>query len=290
MKPIRLFSALMVLSACILVSPTSNAADIKETARATAQKYQKAVVTVRLVAKIKVSMMGQNQDQEQKIEATGTVIDPSGLTVTDATSIDPSSMAKSVLGVLGGMGLKLDSEIKETAILLEDGTEVEADVVLKDTELGLVFVRPRDASRKFDAVTLKTRNVQPQLLDSVFVVGRLGKNANRAAALSFDTIRAIVKGPRSFFVCDKETQSNLGCIAFSADGEPLGVYVMKPKPQAAGEEGGSAAGLAALTRMGEMKDALMPIIRPVNDVMEIAEQAKKAKIPEKRTGAQEKPE
>jgi hypothetical protein len=288
MKPLRLFLGVMMFSACVMASSTANAADIKDTARATALQSQKAVVTVRLVAKIKISMMGQNQDQESKIEVIGTVIDPSGLTVADASSIDPSSAVKSMLGMMGGMGLKLDSEVKETVILLEDGTEVVSDVVLKDSDLGLAFIRPREASRKFDAVTLKTRSTQPQLLDSIFVVGRLGKNGNRALTLSFDSIRAVAKGPRSFFVGEKESQVYLGCIAYSSEGEPVGVYVMKQSQPAAGGETGGAPGLGMLARMGEMKDALMPIIRPISDVMEVAEQAKKAKTPEKQNSGQEK--
>ncbi|MGD0091670.1 MAG: serine protease [Planctomycetota bacterium] len=275
MKPLRLSLALLVLSGCLIVPSAAKAADISETARATAVQAQKAVVTIRLVVKIKMSMMGQSQDHEQKVEATGTVIDPAGLTVADASTVDPTSMMKSMFGG----AYKVDSEIKETLILLEDGTEVEADVVLNDTDLGLAFIRPRDAARKFDAVTLKPRPTPPQLLDNIFVVGRLGKNGNRAAALSLDTIQALVKGPRPFYVADKT--SHPGCVVYSADGEPLGVQVMKQRPRAVGDDGGGM-GLGMMTRMGDMRDAIIPIIRPVNDVIEIAAQAKEAKVPAKK--------
>jgi hypothetical protein len=289
MKPLGFIPAAVILGIYILASSTVDAADIKDTARAKAIQTQGAVVTIRLVAKIKISMMGQNQDQESKIEAIGTVIDPDGLTVTDVSSIDPSSTVQSMLGILGGAGLKMDSEIKEAAILLEDGTEVAADVVLKDSDLGLAFIRPRDASHKFDAVTLKNRNVQPQLLDSLFTIGRLGKNSNRALTLTVDSIRAISKGPRTFFVGEKETQAFLGCIAYSSEGEPVGVYVLKQKQSTPGEEGSGNQALAVLSRMGAVKDALLPIIRPVNDVIEVAAQAKRIKTPEKEGKAQEKP-
>jgi hypothetical protein len=290
MKSFRLHLGWTIFSACVIASSTAGAADMKDTARAKALQSQKAVVAIRLVAKVKIAVMGQNQDQESKIETIGTVIDPSGLTVTDASSIDPSSAVKSMLGIMGGMGLKLDSEVKETSILLDDGTEIPSDVVLKDSDLGLAFIRPRDSSRKFDAVTLKPSSEQPQLLDSLFVIGRLGRNGNRALTLSFDTIRAIAKGPRTFFVGEKETQAYLGCVAYSSDGVPVGVYVLKQKQAAAGEESGGGPGLGMLARMGEMKDALMPVIRPVSDVIEVAEQAKKAKLPEKQESAQEKPQ
>jgi hypothetical protein len=288
MKPLRSISAVMIVGICALASSTTYAADAKDTARAKALQTQKAVVTIRLVSKMKISLMGQNQDQESKIEVVGTVIDPDGLTVTDLSSLDPTYMLQSIVGLLGGAGMKLDSEVKETAILLEDGTEVAAEVVLKDSDLGLAFIRPLDASHKFDAVTLKNRSVQPQLLDSIFTVGRLGKYSNRALTLTFDSIRAISKGPRSFYVGEKETQAFLGCIAYSSEGEPVGVYVMKQKQSGSDVEGGSGAqALSLLANLGAAKDALLPIIRPINDVIEVAQQAKKVKTPEKQGSAQE---
>lgn len=289
MKIFRLIPAVAIFGICILASLTADAADIKDTARAKALQIQKAVVTIRLVAKIKISMMGKSQDQETKVEAIGTIIDPDGLTVTDASSINPTSMVQSMLGVLGGTGLKLDSEVKETAILLEDGTEVEADVVLKDSDLGLAFIRPRDTSHKFDAVTLKNYSAQPQLLDSLFTVGRLGKNSNRALTLTVDSIRAISKGPRTFFVGEKTNQDNLGCIAFSSEGEPVGVYVIKQRQASTDEASSGGQAMSVMPQMDAIKDALLQIIRPINDVIEVAEQAKRVKTPEEQGNAQEKP-
>jgi hypothetical protein len=256
--------SLLALVLCLTTLCIVEASDIKETARATALKLQKTTVTLRLVVKIKVNAGGQSRDQEQKIEVAGTVIDPSGLTVVDASSIDPSTRANR-------MGMKVEIDIKETMILLEDGTEIESDVVLKDTDLGLAFVRPRDTSKQFEAITLKQRDTAPQILDEIFTLGRLGKIGNRTATIAIDSIKAIVKGPRSFYVTDRG--SNFGCIAFSANAEPLGVYVIK----LSAEEGGGGAGGGAIG-----------IIRPVNDLIEIAELAKKAKVPSKEAPAETK--
>jgi hypothetical protein len=41
--------------------------------------------------------------------------------------------------------------------------------------------------------------------------------------------------------------------------------------------------------MDAIKDALLQIIRPINDVIEVAEQAKRVKTPEEQGNAQEKP-
>jgi hypothetical protein len=287
MKALRVLQCLgvaaLLLGPSVAWSAAASAADVAETARAVAAKYRKAVVTVRLVVKMKIEVRGQNMDQEQKLEATGIVVDPGGLTVADASTLDPASLVKTMLGAMGGRNIKIDSEIKEALLLLDDGLEVEADVVLTDADLGLAFVRPREEGRTFDAVPLAPRPATAQLLDPVIALGRLGKLGNREATLSVDAIRAVVKGPRLYYV--PETKNETGYVAFAADGGVLGVYVMKQKPQGAEGEAGGMSSISMLANPYEMQNTLMSVIRPVNDVIEIAAQAKQVKLPQRATPA-----
>jgi len=167
----------------------ARADDLKSTARSIAQKTQKAIVTARLVVKIST---GENE-VEQKIEIAGTMIDASGLTVVSATQVDPTAAVQRMGGGRrggrgggggggGGEQMRIDTEITETTLVLDDGTELESDVVLKDADLDLAFIRPRDAKgAKLDYVDLKAKDgAAAQVLDDVFVVGRLGRVANRA--------------------------------------------------------------------------------------------------------------
>ncbi|MCY3024144.1 MAG: serine protease, partial [Planctomycetota bacterium] len=204
------------LALAVVYAASAQAADFKETARKVAESASKSVVTVRVVCSLKLTIQGQNMDQEQKNEVPGTVIDPSGLTVVSATMLDPSAALKRMLA-----GVKLDASIKDTTLILADGTEVPAEVVMKDTDLDMAFVRPKDTTKTFDAVTLKPRSAQPRILDDVFVVGRMGKEGNRTHTVELGTIRAQVKGPRSFYLCSGEVSENPGCIVYTADGEPL---------------------------------------------------------------------
>jgi hypothetical protein len=282
MKPLRVVSAMVTLGICVLTSLAANAADIKDIARAKMPQAQKAVVTIRMVVKEEIMDIGEAG--ESTIETIGTVIDPDGLTVTDLSSIDPSFLAQ-LINVFDEPEMRIESKIKEVAIILEDGMVIAADVVLKDSDLGLAFIRPREASHKFDAVVLTNPGAQPQLLDSIFVIGRLSKFNNRASTLALDSIKAISKGPRSFYVGEKETLSFLGCIAYTSNGEPLGIYVMKPRQLTDGKEIGSAQDIGDLMAPDLMldliKNTFLPIIRPINDVIESAQRAKKAKLSEK---------
>ena len=132
----------------LLLAGLAQAADIRETARSVAEQSKGALVTVRVVMGIKFSIRGQSRDQERKIEANGTVIDASGLTVASAAALDPTIMMRATTRA------DIKSEFKETTLILDDGTEVDAEVILKDSDLDMIFIRPRQAEDSFEAVAL----------------------------------------------------------------------------------------------------------------------------------------
>ncbi len=258
-----------VLAATLLVGLTSPAAELRSTGRATAEKVRGAVVTIRIVLKLKIGFGGQAQDQEQKVEVAGVVIDASGLTVASAASIDPSGALRKMAGGQASR-MKVESEVKETTLLLEDGTEVEMDVVLKDTDLDLAFLKPREAGRHFTAVTMRPRTGTVPLLTPIFVVSRLGKLTSRALAVATGEIRASVRGPAPYYVTDAETAAFVGSVAYTADGVPLGVFVNRFSSSPDGRSSGMFDG--AFGRSGS--DVVLSVLRPVDKVLELAAQAR----------------
>jgi hypothetical protein len=242
------------LVACLL---TAAAPDLEATARSTAEQSGKAVVTVRLVLKLKVG----GQEHEQKMEVPGVVIDPSGLTVASASSIDPSGAIRRMVDSQR-QRVTLESEVKETVLLLEDGTELEAAVVLKDSDLDLAFIRPRVPGLKLPAVTVKPRSGTVPLLTRIFVLGRLGKLGNRALAVATGEVRACVRGPAPYYVTDGETSAFAGSLAYTADGVPLGLFVKRFATSVDSQAGGRGS------------DSVMMVLRPVDKVIELAAQAK----------------
>jgi Trypsin-like peptidase domain len=265
-----------VLAATLLVGLGSPAAELRSTGRATAEKVRGAVVTIRIVLKLKIGFGGQAQDQEQKVEVAGVVIDASGLTVASAASIDPSGALRKMAGGQASR-MKVESEVKETTLLLEDGTEVEMDVVLKDTDLDLAFLKPREAGRHFTAVTLRPRTGTVPLLTPIFVVSRLGKLTSRALAVATGEIRASVRGPAPYYVTDAETAAFVGSVAYTADGVPLGVFVNRFSSSPDGRSSGMFDG--AFGRSGS--DVVLSVLRPVDKVLELAAQARALPPPAK---------
>ncbi len=258
-----------LLASALLTAIPAPAADLRATGRATAEQVRRAVITIRIVLKLKIGFGGQAQDQEQKMEVAGVVIDPSGLTLASAASIDPSGALRKMAGGQSSR-MKVEAEVKETTLLLEDGTEVEADVVLKDTDLDLAFLKPREGGRRYSAVRLRPRRGTVPLLTPIFVVARLGKLTSRALAVATGEIRASVRGPAPYYVTDGETASFTGSVAYTADGVPLGVFVNRfsTSPEARG--GGMFDG--AFGRSGS--EAVLTVLRPVDKVLELAAQAR----------------
>jgi len=260
----------------VCFSPPAVAADLRATGRATAEHVRRAVITIRIVLKLKIGFGGQAQDQEQKVEAAGVVIDPSGLTLASAASIDPSAALRKLAGGQASR-MKVEAEVKETTLLLDDGTEVEADVVLKDSDLDLAFLKPRDRARRFSALTLRPRTGMVPLLTPIFVVARLGKLTSRALAVATGEIRASVRGPAPYYVTDGETASFTGSVAYTADGVPLGVFVNRFSASPDARGGGMFDGAFGRST----SEAVLTILRPVDKVIELAAQAREMQPPAK---------
>ncbi len=244
------------LVGALTVLMSSAAPDIESAARATAEQNGKAVVTVRLVLKLKTG----GQEHEQKVEAPGVVIDSTGLTVASASSIDPSGAFRRMLDGQR-QRMNIESEVKEPVILLEDGTELEAAVVLKDTDLDLAFIRPRDAGLKLPAVALKPRAGTVPVLTRIYVLGRLSKLGNRALSVATGEVRAHVRGPAPYYVADGESSAFVGSLAYTADGVPLGLFVKR-------------FATTIDTSGGRGSDSVMTVLRPVDKVLELAAQAR----------------
>ncbi len=120
--------------------------ELAEKGREIFKQNQRAIVTVQLVLKSKFSMRGMGgQSNESKRDVTGTVVDPSGLTILSLSGIEPGDMMQSFFGDAGDDDpkFKMETELGDVKILLEDGAELPAEVVLRDKDLDLAFIRPK---------------------------------------------------------------------------------------------------------------------------------------------------
>ncbi len=236
--------------------------ELAEKGREIFNKNQHAVVTVQEV--IKVSASGGGRANENKQDLTGTVLDATGLTVLALSACDPSEMYQRMMGEEYSRN-RVETEITDVKILLEDGTEVPAEIVLRDKDLDLAFIRPKAKPASPMAAVDLNKSGPAQLLDQVITLNRLNSAAGRAYAASVERISAVLQKPRTFYIPDSTmTSTTLGSPAFALDGKLVGVLVMR----SVNSKGGSAR---------NYRDNLTSIILPAEDIAKAAKQAPEAK-------------
>jgi hypothetical protein len=236
--------------------------ELAEKGRDIFKQNEHAVVTAQVV--LKVSYPGAAKSSESRQEITGTVIDPSGLTVLALSAVDPSEMYQRMMSEQGSQA-RLETEVTDLRILLADGTELPAEIVLRDKDLDLAYIRPKTKpASPMTAVDL-TKSAPAQLLDQVVTLNRLNSASGRAYAASVERISAVIQKPRTFYIPDSTmTATTLGSPAFALDGKIVGLFVVR----GLAAKGGS-------TR--NYRDSMTTIILPAEDVLKGAKQAPEAK-------------
>ncbi len=225
-------------------------------------KNQHTVVTVQVV--LKMSYSGTSKSSETRQEITGTVVDPSGLTVLALSAADPSEMYQRMMSEQASQ-YKLETEVTDLKMLLDDGTEVPAEIVLRDKDLDLAFIRPKTKPASPMAAVDLSKSAPAQLLDEVITLNRLNSAAGRAYAASVERITAVIQKPRTFYIPDSTmTATTLGSPAFALDGKVVGVVVMR----AVSAKGGGSR---------NYRDNMTSIILPAEDILKAAKQAPEAK-------------
>lgn len=220
---------LPVLLSFALLSAAFNAAigdEFAQKGREVFQKNQDAVITLQIVVKSKVSVGGVGQTNEARKEITGTVVDPSGLIVTSLSASDPGQVMQNLMDE--NKKFRLETELSDLKVLLEDGTELPSEVVHRDVDLDLAVIRTKTKpASPLPALNLAAAG-KADLLDEVLTINRLGKALGRPHAAAVERISAIVREPRLFYVpMGGMTTTALGSPAFTLDGKPLGIFVVR---------------------------------------------------------------
>lgn len=236
MKPHLLAALALALPAAVLAA----SGPLKEKALAVASAHKDSVVFLSAVLSIEVTAGSMPaKKEEKKLELLGTVIGKDGLIVAPLSALDVSSAldGRTVNTAQGAVKISAKSEVKEVQIIMPDGSEVAAKLLLKDADLDLAFLRPEKDGAAFTPVDT-ANSAPPALLDDVIVLGRLGKDLNREPLVFTSEIVAIVAKPRTFA---KTPGQCLGLPVFNGEGKFIGVGVNRFSSKSDTEGQASAA-------------------------------------------------
>lgn len=245
-----------VFVALILIPSLASAQTPEEraNARALVAKLGDAVVTVLGTSKVRINQGGREvQNRDERIQATATMLDGSGLAVMSLASIDPSDVLManaSRANRPGAPPVSVTAESSDLRYRMADGREVPARVVLRDKDLDMAFLRPVERLSA-PVVALDTTSARPQPVDLLVVLQRLPEVAGWQAMASFATVQAIVEKPRTFYLV---TSGAFGAPVFDTGGRFVGVV------------------LRLRNDTGDGPTA-PPIVLPAADIREVAKQA-----------------
>jgi S1-C subfamily serine protease len=246
---------------------TAQPPEDRTAARAVSDKNGNAVITVMGTLKAHMSRGGQDQQgPDQAVQASATVIDSTGLTVVTLSAIDPGTLI-SKNPAFAAAQVKMATELVDVKLRLPDATEVPAKVVLRDSDLDLLFVRPEKApAAPMPAVDAISPSLGP--VDPVVALQRLQELAGWRTATAFGTIEAVIEKPRRFYLVALSTTSNgLGASIFDLKGQFAGIVTLRvtSDPRHNPLNGLQGGMLQAL--------GMVPVLLPASEIREIAKQA-----------------
>lgn len=247
--PMALAGLLAAAVALTAGTPAAFADDLAEQGRAVLDEHREAVVTLIMV----ISVSYEGSESENETEANATVISPDGLAVLSLTAVDPTVQYERS----PNMTSDLVSKIKDMRMVLADGSEITAEVVLRDRDLDLAFVRPvSPVSAPMKHVDL-TRTSAPRILDPVVVLAQLGKVSRRAHSAFIERVETLVERPRLFYVLGQHRGQSVMCSpVFGLDGGFVGIGVLRTLRAAQG---------------GRFEEALV-IVVPAEDIRTASQQ------------------
>jgi len=250
MKSIISLLIVLVNGACL----QSWAKEPEESWRNLLHEHANCVTWVSVTVRIELSAGGRSvPPQEQKLEALGTIIAEDGLTVLSLNKVDPTA---SILSRLRSPGASVNVNYTEVMLLMQDGTEVPAKLLLKDVDLDLAFVLPiKERKEEYKEVIFSPVPPQssdandPLILDEVVSIGKLKQTLYRQSTLRRGWVNAVITKPRQYFVIENTAP---GTPVFNKNGDWLGVVVYK--------------------MVGRRPSEVVTL--PASDILEIAEQVR----------------
>lgn len=239
------------------------AQDLRQTGKDLKANFGDAIANVKIVLDPQSGGSGGNSIQG---ETCGTVISPEGLVIIPLFAIDPAQIIKRMVGPMGDT-LPLDFQVHDIKIGFGKQAPLPATVVLRDADLGLALLRPREkpaAPVKF--IDLSKAAVDPEALDPLIIMTRLGNVAGREVALLSSSIQAVVSRPRKFFV-PTGGFAGFGVPAFAADGKIVGVCMLQTSM------GGMQDMESGIFSLNLSHIGVLPIIMPASQIKDLAAQA-----------------
>jgi S1-C subfamily serine protease len=233
-----------------------------------------SVVTVKVVIKTEVMMMGQAQNEETRTDLQGVVVDGGGLVMISNAEISEDRM-KEALSAIPSAAM-MDFKVTPTDFKVVFGNEQEehsAFLVAKDTKLDLAFIQVENLAERELAPISFAESVKPGIGDDVVSISRLKKGYDYAPYFSSARISGAIRKPRKAWTVDGDL-AGYGLPVFSTAGDVVGVLITLAPTTVEESAAGGFGGLMRLMRGSGMDTGVGTFILPGKVVNGLIEQAR----------------
>ncbi len=222
------------------VSPAAFAADL-------IAKNQDALVEIQATLSVKpevlegppgiADMLNQQPAEEQPSEANGVIIHASGLIVAPLAPLDPGAVAGGGIELdtpLGKLKLSMTTTVSALKIVMPDGLEHPAEIILRDPAAGFALLKlTTPPAAGLPAVTLTRDLPTPLPFSPLYDLVRLSADFGRSPAIR--TLRFVQATPPPGPLYDLTGPlSTIGSAVFDATGQFRGLTVMPLRNQGGG--------------------------------------------------------
>ncbi len=209
-------------------------------ARKVAEKLEPALVSVRVVVKIKTTVDGNPAGPEREVPSllTGTVVNPDGWVVVSSFQLNPFSslVTKPFKTERNGRTFEVDlkARLDQVRILTGERVEVPARVVAEEADLGLAVLapdpQPSDTLPRFEPVDWNEL-AQAAPFTSYLALRRANATFKHQYIVEAGVIGARLEKPRPAYLQDyHQTLPCFGGPFIDLNGRLLGIGTMNFKP------------------------------------------------------------
>lgn len=257
-----------------LLAAVAHAQDVGSQSAQVLQRRASSIVTVKIVLKTEINVMGQTQEREERIQVQGAVVDPSGLVMFSNSSISASQLQEALSGMMeeegqgGGLEIKTDpSDIK--VVFGDEDKEFPAALVATDQRLDLAFVQVQELGDTKPVAVEFPDDATPAIGQTIVSVSRLNEGYDYAAFFETALVVGEITKPQKAFMVSGEA-SAVGLPVFSPSGEVVGVLTVLAsgmRPQGGGL-------MDAMGGQNAMASAFQAFVLPTKQVKALIAQAK----------------
>ena len=267
MRTVRLFTLCLALVAAIAPA-SAQTMEERAAARDLVAKHGDAIVTVTGTLKAQMSAGGrQRQAPDQAVQASATVLDGSGLAVLALSAVDPADIISKNPNVPPQAKIDMQTQLGDIKMRTADGTELAAQIALRDSDNDLLFVRPVTPPAK-PLPSIAPSAASFGALDPVVVVQRFGELTGWKAGAAFGTVEVVVEKPRRFYlVAVNTTGLAIGGTVFDLKGQFVGIVTLRASTDAKHNALNGMTG-TALQTLG-----LVAVVVPASEIKDSAAQA-----------------